>query len=513
MSKNSLVDMFQSLLVAFVLAMVFRGFVIEGFVIPTGSMAPTLLGQHLLLRSGQTGVESPVGLDQSYRDVSKLRDFSVGRHEPMKPPASALRPRAGDRVLVLKTLYPFRTPDRWDVTVFRNPTQPEGDAANFIKRLVGLPGESIWLVDGDVFIKPAGGTEFEVARKPEHVQKGVWQRVHDGGRMPAHPESLVRTQGPPWKPDPKDAWVLDGATWRHDDPSKATLTWDDRRIPLNDWTAYNMFNQRALFPVSDLRVSGAVQSDAPDGSVQFDLTTRSHVFQFALTHADSTIAMWPVSNPEDRNEVRSDTPGLVQGRSIAVEFEHRDQMMVLRLDGREVSRLPYNWTPRQRLEFATGLIDSNMTDYRLTAAVSQTPKLQWTVEGTPVALSSIAVDRDLHHRRATYQRTSRSQPAPDGREDQLQSGQDAAATSPASIVTLSDDQFFMLGDNSSHSNDGRLWGWPHPLVAELIDDDPFVVNRDLLVGKAFVVYFPASHALTKNGTGFVPDFGRLRFIR
>jgi hypothetical protein len=71
----------------------------------------------------------------------------------------------------------------------------------------------------------------------------------------------------------------------------------------------------------------------------------------------------------------------------------------------------------------------------------------------------------------------------------------------------------MLGDNSSHSNDGRLWGWPHPLVAELIDDDPFVVNRDLLVGKAFVVYFPASHALTTNGTGFIPDFGRLRFIR
>ena len=40
--QGGIVDTIQSLLVAFVFAMVFRGFVCEGFVIPTGSMAPTL---------------------------------------------------------------------------------------------------------------------------------------------------------------------------------------------------------------------------------------------------------------------------------------------------------------------------------------------------------------------------------------------------------------------------------------------------------------------------------------
>src|SRR5205809_7163896 len=40
-------DTIESILVAFVLAFIFRAFVVEAFVIPTGSMAPTLLGAHM----------------------------------------------------------------------------------------------------------------------------------------------------------------------------------------------------------------------------------------------------------------------------------------------------------------------------------------------------------------------------------------------------------------------------------------------------------------------------------
>ena len=54
-AKTNIIETLQSLIVAFVFAMVFRGFVVEGFVIPTGSMAPTLMGQNLLLHSDQTG--------------------------------------------------------------------------------------------------------------------------------------------------------------------------------------------------------------------------------------------------------------------------------------------------------------------------------------------------------------------------------------------------------------------------------------------------------------------------
>jgi hypothetical protein len=46
-----------------------------------------------------------------------------------------------------------------------------------------------------------------------------------------------------------------------------------------------------------------------------------------------------------------------------------------------------------------------------------------------------------------------------------------------------------------------------------IDDAPFLVNRKLLLGKAWVVYFPAPYTLRDGGRAVVPDFGRLRFIR
>ena len=53
--QSSLPELFISLIVSFVMAMTARGFVLEGFVIPTGSMAPTLMGQHITWESPQTG--------------------------------------------------------------------------------------------------------------------------------------------------------------------------------------------------------------------------------------------------------------------------------------------------------------------------------------------------------------------------------------------------------------------------------------------------------------------------
>ncbi len=46
-------------------------------------------------------------------------------------------------------------PERWDVVVFRYPEEPE---VSYIKRLVGLPGETIRISHGDVFVKPPAAT-------------------------------------------------------------------------------------------------------------------------------------------------------------------------------------------------------------------------------------------------------------------------------------------------------------------------------------------------------------------
>jgi hypothetical protein len=72
-------------------------------------------------------------------------------------------------------------------------------------------------------------------------------------------------------------------------------------------------------------------------------------------------------------------------------------------------------------------------------------------------------------------------------------------------MRLDGNEFFMCGDNSPASLDGRLWDVPSPYVMPL-DPDMGVVHRDLIIGRAFFVYFPAMHRKP------VPDFGKMRWI-
>src|SRR5688572_10989508 len=50
-------DTIESILIAFILAFIFRAFVVEAFVIPTGSMAPTLLGAHARVTCADCGYQ------------------------------------------------------------------------------------------------------------------------------------------------------------------------------------------------------------------------------------------------------------------------------------------------------------------------------------------------------------------------------------------------------------------------------------------------------------------------
>src|ERR1051326_1740640 len=53
--ETNIKETIESILVAFILAFIFRAFVVEAFVIPTGSMAPTLLGAHMRFRCNDCG--------------------------------------------------------------------------------------------------------------------------------------------------------------------------------------------------------------------------------------------------------------------------------------------------------------------------------------------------------------------------------------------------------------------------------------------------------------------------
>ena len=103
----------NSIIVALILTLIIRTFVVQAFKIPSGSMRPTLL--------------------------------------------------EGDKLFVNKYIYRFDPPHRGDIIVFKYPVDMKKD---FIKRLVGLPGETVEIrdgkitVDGQVLTDPASFGKF-----------------------------------------------------------------------------------------------------------------------------------------------------------------------------------------------------------------------------------------------------------------------------------------------------------------------------------------------------------------
>lgn len=82
-------------------------------------------------------------------------------------------------LLINKLSYKFGDPQRGDIIVFNPPFKTEKP---YIKRVIGLPGESVKIVDGVVFILK-GGSEFMLE---EQYIKALSPRDYNGGTIPAN---------------------------------------------------------------------------------------------------------------------------------------------------------------------------------------------------------------------------------------------------------------------------------------------------------------------------------------
>lgn len=108
--KNLLLEYIEALLVAFVLAMFIRTFVVQAYKIPSGSMLETLqIGDHLLVNKFLYGVKLP---------------------------------------FTHKYIIDGSSPKRGDIIVFEYPNNPSID---YIKRIVGVPGDVIEVRDKQLY--------------------------------------------------------------------------------------------------------------------------------------------------------------------------------------------------------------------------------------------------------------------------------------------------------------------------------------------------------------------------
>jgi len=559
---TDVVGTLMSLTIAFTLAMAFRGFVLEGFVIPTGSMGPTLMGEHVRVQSPVTGFEYPAD-SQMARLMVTMRDprnVSAPSTVPLVDPMVSTRipveqrsaldvvqqSRAGDRVLVLKPLFAFTRPKRWDVVVFKMPVDPAGEAQNYIKRMVGMPDEAFVLLDGDVFTGPADAraAELRIQRKPEYIQRAVWQPVYDSDFQPVVPvdalDKALRPyavasgmdsgwSGAPWKPaGGSTGWTLaPSRAWKFAGTGATQLAWDTQGIPLDDWSAYNSirmvydamrrtprgisdlgWRQDTCFPVSDLRLSASVEcADLAGFATTFELTARNSVMEFTVRGTgEVTVARRALEGGEQLGSASGTFAPRGDG-TLAFECWHVDQQLWMFVDGALVLQLPYEYKS----------LDDRVTSSMFGRTVEQyarrhtdtrmptPPKLAWRFQSAaPFTLHRVRLDRDLYYRPQLHD-ANNQQPI---NGDYL-SGP-AFTTDYEHPARLGNAEYVMLGDNSASSRDSRLWGRAHALTLRTYgDSQPGVVPESMIVGKAWAVYFPAPLGLKNGGI----DFGRLRFIR
>ncbi|OGQ97624.1 MAG: signal peptidase I [Deltaproteobacteria bacterium RIFOXYD12_FULL_57_12] len=110
-SKSLIREYAEAILIALLLALFIRTFVVQAFKIPSGSMKDTLLiGDHILVNKFIYGIKNP------FTDA---------------------------------TLIAINRPDRGDVVVFKYPLNPEQD---YIKRVIGVAGDKIQVIDKRVFV-------------------------------------------------------------------------------------------------------------------------------------------------------------------------------------------------------------------------------------------------------------------------------------------------------------------------------------------------------------------------
>lgn len=551
--EDSIRDTLEAIVIAFILAFVFRAYVVEAFVIPTGSMAPTLMGEHFRVTCAQCGYRFTSDADNDLRiadgrDGNRYAVSYVTRQNvfaicPMCHHANHI-PRgtttnAGDRIVVHKYLYSVLEPQRWDVVVFKNPYDPP---TNFIKRLVGLPNESIAIIDGNVHVRPATGDQsaWRIARKTERprVQQTVWQPVYhsdfiplDGGKLRIgeenHPWSV------PWSPVDErnqpatgkalNAWQLEGRrSYRHDSAGAGRLLFDFQTMALGGgswpWHPYNQFKaigSPAIDPIEDVRVAATFLPDGPGLSVRLQTTARlddpgidgtPHTL-VAEINADGKLRLLDLGRTDGssngyppRELASTDVGPFTTTVARKVELWYVDQEASVWIDDRRVARWAYD------------LADIEQSKRR--APPPTYPRVAIGVHGAPVTLHHVEVDRDIYYTGNYYTIES----------GENYSGKPWAGTIikhsngnyQGSPINLETDQFFCLGDNSRMSFDGRAWSSVDPWIRfRMLNENTQqtgVVPRKLMMGKAFFVYYPAAYSFGQGYPSIIPDFGDMRFI-
>ena len=532
----------ESIVIAFVLALTFRTYIAEAFMIPTGSMANELMGRHKDIYCPGCGFRFKVGATEEV-DRNTGRQIRGAHIDGVVCPncrvcmdltREAISGRdwpsyGGDRIIVGKYPYRMSKPNRWDVFVFMFPGNTQ---TNYIKRLVGMPNETLRVEHGDVFTRPLDSKEdsdFQIVRKPADKILAVMQNVYDDDkrnldfdsktnwphRWVAAKESVWNNQNglSKYHCQASSAGKINWLMYQHVVPTydvllhyyqgvKPSKTPDVRPSLITDMNAYN-FNRlktgnsdpRQFSPTADqlgmhwtgdLIVESDITPAAATGKAYLQLVKGGIVFTATINLANQTVQL---SISGQNNWQPKASVKIEAGKKTSLRFANVDQALYLWINGKLV-----------KFDSPT---EYNALDNSLPTKEDLNPA-RIGMEGVEAQVEHIKLYRDLYYiaaQRPVYRHIT------DYEDGMLPYDEDSAedmedffrnptrwgrmASRRTIQFDLHEGQYFAMGDNCSHSEDSRLWGRPD----EGVD---FFVDEDLLIGKAQFVFWPHTKRFVPN---------------
>jgi signal peptidase I len=459
-------------------ALALETWLVAGIAVPCrvvgGSMAETLLGEHRNVVCADCGRPFVVGVDRAAAAPPLAICPNCGCAAGDFPPSIDL---PGDRLLVDREIFSIRPPRRWEIVAFRHPQQAD---AVLVKRVVGLPGETVEIRDGDVFING------KILRKNLAEQHAVAVLIYDAGCQPTRnptPPPRWRARREESKTNIKTAWrQIDGVFSHKTDAKAAAIDWlayhHGRRLPdesggvcptpVTDVGGYNQSRPRReedVHVVRDLLLSLRLTEISGDGAFCIRATDGADTFEAQLQFdgENSRRFRWLIrrNGQQIADSIEPRTVSAAAAKNgLTVEASLVDRQFLLAVEGQTLAAFPYERSKPP--------------------LVPPTVPLAVGIERLGATVRELRVYRDVYYTPAMAETAEKS------------------SRVGGVTQTLLEGEYFVLGDNSVISDDSRTFAGRG------------AIDSNLLIGKPFAA-IPTIE--TSRWHFQVPHFLGIRYIR